>query len=51
MPREAEYGEGDVQIRVHLLKSALSLGKEVVDYALRELALLFVIVHLKDLRT
>lgn len=40
----------EVQIGFHLLKSAVGLGEEIVDYRLAEVTFLFVVVHFEDLR-
>lgn len=40
---------GTLQVVVHFFKGAFGLREEVVDYALAELALVFVVVHFENL--
>lgn len=41
--------EADIHAAVHLLKGALGLCEEVVDDALTEVSLIFIVVHLENL--
>lgn len=43
------WGEEALQVCVHFLESALGLLEEIVDDALAELALLFIVVHFENL--